>query len=116
MATVYSTTDVPPHERIVHWNKIVSAGFAKLIVKAGDDFNGRLTVGTIGSLGVSTFECDPLSLHRGPRTKSRARMATTTTPACSSLADHLIFRATARPLPDPATSSFSTLVARSSGI
>jgi AraC family transcriptional activator of tynA and feaB len=66
MAIVYSTTDVPPHKRTDYWNDVV-ARFASLTVKSADDFNGKLVVGSIASLGVSTFACDPLSIHRGGR-------------------------------------------------
>lgn len=70
MAIVYATTDVAPHERIAYWNDVVSR-FAKLYVKAPANFSGRLSVGTIGTLAVATFECDPLSVYRTMREIAR---------------------------------------------
>lgn len=72
MPIVYSTADVHPRDSLTYWNEIVTNGFAKLTVSGGSSFSGRLTVGQIGSLGVATFECDPLSVRRGGREISHA--------------------------------------------
>jgi len=61
----FSTEDVHPRERVSYWDTNVIRGFAKLKVPANEPFNGSLTVGSIGSIGVSRTESDPFEIHRG---------------------------------------------------
>jgi AraC family transcriptional regulator, positive regulator of tynA and feaB len=62
---VFSTASVPPRERVSYWDANVIRGFAKLKVRSNEPFDGKLTLGTIGSIGVSKIECDPFEIERG---------------------------------------------------
>ncbi len=63
---IFSTEEVDPSERVSYWDVNVIRGFAKLKVPRNEPFNGSLTVGEIGSIGVSRIESDPFEMgeHR----------------------------------------------------
>lgn len=63
----FSTEDVHPRERVSYWDANVIRGFAKLKVPRNEPFNGSLTVGSLGSIGVSRTESDPFEISRGRR-------------------------------------------------
>jgi AraC family transcriptional regulator, positive regulator of tynA and feaB len=64
---IFSTEDVHPRERVSYWDANVIRGFAKLKVPGNEPFNGSLTVGSLGSIGVSRTESDPFEIDRGRR-------------------------------------------------
>jgi hypothetical protein len=64
---IFSTEDVHPRERVSYWDANVIRGFAKLKVPRNEPFNGSLTVGSLGSIGVSRTESDPFEIDRGRR-------------------------------------------------
>ena len=68
----YSTKDVHPRDSMSYWLEIVGAGFVKLAVKTTGAFNGTVTVGSIGSLVASTYDCDAHGVSRGGQEISRA--------------------------------------------
>lgn len=61
---IFSTEEVHPSERVSYWDVNVIRGFAKLKVPRNEPFNGSLTVGEIGSIGVSRIESDPFEIQR----------------------------------------------------
>jgi AraC family transcriptional regulator, positive regulator of tynA and feaB len=61
---VFSTASVAPRERVSYWNANVIRGFAKLKVRSNEPFDGSLTLGSLGSIGVSKIECDPFETER----------------------------------------------------
>ena len=64
---IFSTEDVHPRERVSYWDANIIRGFAKLKVPRNEPFNGSLTVGSVGSIGVSRTESDPFEIDRGRR-------------------------------------------------
>ena len=51
-------------QRVSYSDVNVIRGFAKLKVPRNEPFNGSLTVGEIGSIGVSRIESDPFEIQR----------------------------------------------------
>ena len=72
MPTVYSTTDVPPRESMEYWTEVVAAGFVKLSLTAARAFNGTVSIGSIGTLGIFAYDTDAHGVNRGKREISRA--------------------------------------------
>ena len=69
---IFSTEDVHPRERVSYWDANVIRGFAKLKVPRNEPFNGSLTVGSLGSIGVSRTKSDPFEIDRGRREIARS--------------------------------------------
>jgi AraC family transcriptional regulator, positive regulator of tynA and feaB len=74
MATVYSTCDVHPRDSIAYWVEVVTHGFVKCAVTPSHrpSFQASVHTGSLGALGVSSYECDPNEVTRGSREISRA--------------------------------------------
>jgi AraC family transcriptional regulator, positive regulator of tynA and feaB len=72
MVAVYSTKDVHPRDSMSYWMDIVAAGFVKLSLTAQRTFNGTVSIGSIGSLGLSAYDTDAHSVSRGKHEISRA--------------------------------------------
>jgi AraC-like DNA-binding protein len=64
MPIVISTSDVHPRDSLDYWMEFVAKDFVKVEVSAERTFNGRIVAGSIGQLGVSTFDCDPVTVNR----------------------------------------------------
>jgi len=63
---------VHPRDSMAYWMEVVAAGFVKLAMTASRTFNGTVTTGSIGSLGVSTYDTDAHEVSRGKQEISRA--------------------------------------------
>ena len=72
MAIVFSTNDVHPRDSMAYWIDVVTRGFVKLEVKTAGTFNGTVTAGSIGSLVISTYDCDAHGVSRSGQEISRA--------------------------------------------
>jgi AraC-like DNA-binding protein len=69
MATVYSTNEVHPRDRISYWVEIATKGFVRHEFRSsiGSAFQGSVRVGELGALGVATFVCDAAEVRRSDR-------------------------------------------------
>lgn len=69
MATVFSTSDVHPRDRIAYWVEVVTKGFVKYVFNppAGAGFDGTVRAGSLANLPVSSYECDPHEVGRTAR-------------------------------------------------
>jgi AraC-like DNA-binding protein len=74
MAVVYSTKDVHPRDSIAYWVEVVTQGFVKYVLTPDDGkpFQGSVRSSALGSLLVSTYECDPHGVGRSTRDISHA--------------------------------------------
>ncbi len=72
MATVYSTNEVHPRDRISYWVEIATKGFVRHEFRSsvGSAFQGSVRVGSLASLGVATFV---MRCGRGQPQRSRCR-------------------------------------------
>jgi AraC-like DNA-binding protein len=69
MATVYSTNEVHPRDRISYWVEIATKGFVRHEFRSsvGTAFQGSVRVGSLATLGVATFVCDAAEVRRSDR-------------------------------------------------
>jgi AraC family transcriptional activator of tynA and feaB len=68
----YSTKDVHPRDSMSYWLEVVAAGFVKLSLTTARTFNGTVSTGSIGTLGISAYDTDAHGVSRGSREISRA--------------------------------------------
>lgn len=66
MATLYSTSEVHPRDRLTYWLEVATKGFVKheFRTDAGSAFQGSVRVGSLASLGIATFVCDAAEVRR----------------------------------------------------
>ena len=66
MATVYSTLDVHPRERLAYWLDVATKAFVRheFDSSSGPSFAGTLRGGPLAGLGVASIECDPCEVGR----------------------------------------------------
>jgi AraC family transcriptional regulator, positive regulator of tynA and feaB len=66
MATVYSTLDIHPRERLSYWLDVATKAFVRheFHSSTGPSFTGALRGGPLAGLGVATVECDPCEVGR----------------------------------------------------
>ncbi len=74
MATVYSTNEVHPRDRIAYWVDVATKGFVRHEFRSniGSAFQGSVRVGSLAALGVATFVCDAAEVCRSARDVARA--------------------------------------------
>ncbi len=72
MATIYSTKNVHPRDSVAYWTDVVAARFVKLALSLARPFNGQVSTGTIGPLGIAAYDCDAHRMSRGKQEISRA--------------------------------------------
>ena len=66
MATIYSTREVHPRERLSFWLDIATKAFVRheFCSNSGPSFIGALRADSLAGLGVATIECDPCDVSR----------------------------------------------------
>jgi len=66
MATLFSTSDVHPRDRISYWVEVATKGFVRheFRSRVGRAFQGSVRVGSLASLGVATFAADAAEVER----------------------------------------------------
>ena len=66
MATVYSTREVHPRERLSYWLDVATKAFVRheFNSSTGRSFTGALRAGSLAGLGVATIQCDPCDVGR----------------------------------------------------
>ncbi len=66
VATVYSTLDVHPRERLSYWLDVATKAFVRheFHSSTGPSFTAALHAGSLAGLGVATVECDPCEVGR----------------------------------------------------
>ncbi len=69
MATVHSTRDVHPRERLSYWLEVATKTFVKHDFHSdrGPTFNATLQGGSLAGLAVATVICDPCRVDREAR-------------------------------------------------
>lgn len=69
MATIYSTSDVHPRDRINYWVDVATKGFVahQFQPKMGAAFKGSVSISSLAEIGVSFFDCDAGTVVRSPR-------------------------------------------------
>jgi AraC family transcriptional regulator, positive regulator of tynA and feaB len=74
MATVYSTNEVHPRDRITYWVDVATKGFVRHEFRSniGSAFQGSVRVSYLAALGVTTFVCDAAEVFRSARDVARA--------------------------------------------
>jgi len=65
-ASVYSTDDVHPRDRVSYWVEVATKEFYKHGFRARADFLGELCSGIVGRLWVGRCKCDPCDIVREP--------------------------------------------------
>jgi AraC family transcriptional regulator, positive regulator of tynA and feaB len=66
MATVYSTLDVHPRERLSYWLDVATKAFVRheFHSSTGPSFTAALHAGSLAGFGVAIVECDPCEVGR----------------------------------------------------
>jgi AraC-like DNA-binding protein len=66
MATSFSTSDIHPRDRLSYWREVATRGFARHTFHAGNgtEYQGSVTLGALGDVGVAAYECDPGEIVR----------------------------------------------------
>jgi AraC-like DNA-binding protein len=66
MATSFSTSDIHPRDRLSYWREVATRGFARHTFHAvnGTEYQGSVTLGALGDMGVAAYECDPGEIVR----------------------------------------------------
>jgi len=69
MKIAYSTSVVRPEERVAYWREVVNENQARHDFHScvGPSFDGSITAGALGGIGISLFECDPCEVNRTQR-------------------------------------------------
>ena len=69
----HSTDEVHPRERVAFWREVCTKAYVRHQFHSalGPSFAGAIQAGSLGELGVSTFECDPCRVDRTVRDASR---------------------------------------------
>lgn len=69
----HSTDEVHPRERVAFWRGVCTKAYVRhqFHLALGPSFAGAIQAGSLGELGVSTFECDPCRVDRTVRDASR---------------------------------------------
>jgi AraC-like DNA-binding protein len=68
MATLFSTHDVHPRERVSYWREVATRAYARheFTSPRRSAFLGTIRSGFLAALGVALFECDPCAVSRTP--------------------------------------------------
>jgi len=74
MATVYSTREVHPRDRLSYWLEVATKGFVRHAFRShvGSAFQGRVSLGSLAELGVAAFVCDAAEVSRTAQDIARA--------------------------------------------
>jgi AraC-like DNA-binding protein len=73
MAIIHSTHSVHPRDQLSYWIEVATKGFARhgFQSRAGKTYRGSVGLGSLASLQVASYVCDPCEVARTPRDVAR---------------------------------------------